>query len=105
MGTEIREKEETAGRGPQGGSSAVPLRDRAALSTVEAAAFLGVGYSTMKKWRAQGVGPRYAKVGSLVLYRPADLEAFVEDALVGSGSTGPAGRGRPRRTGRRTGRG
>lgn len=61
----------------------VSLRDRASLAPVDAAVFLGVGYSTLKKWRSEGRGPNYAKVGGSVLYRPADLDAFVESQLVG----------------------
>lgn len=62
----------------------VNLRDRAGLTTAEAAAFMGVGYSTMKNWRTEGIGPRYAKIGSTVLYRPADLDAYLEERLIGS---------------------
>lgn len=61
----------------------VSLRDRASLAPVDAAVFLGVGYSTLKKWRSEGRGPNYAKVGGSVLYRPADLDVFVEAQLVG----------------------
>lgn len=61
----------------------VSLRDRAGLAPADAATFLGVGYSTLKKWRSEGRGPKYAKVGGSVLYRPADLDVFVESQLVG----------------------
>lgn len=62
--------------------SIISLRDRAALSPADAAVYLGVGYSTLKKWRSEGRGPKYAKVGNSVLYRPSDLDAFVESKLV-----------------------
>ena len=58
------------------------LRDRAGLAPADAAKFLGVGYSTLKKWRTEGTGPRYAKVGASVLYRPRDLEDWLEAHLV-----------------------
>ena len=46
------------------------------LSTQEAAAFLGVKPNTLEVWRTKHRGPRYAKIGSRVLYDPEDLEAF-----------------------------
>lgn len=61
----------------------ISLRDRASLAPADAATFLGVGYSTLKKWRSEGRGPKYAKVGGSVLYRPSDLDSFVESQLVG----------------------
>ena len=48
----------------------------------DAAVYLGVGYSTLKKSRGEGRGPKGATVGNSVLYRPADLDAFVESKLV-----------------------
>ncbi|MEB4613274.1 helix-turn-helix domain-containing protein [Leucobacter sp. M11] len=53
-----------------------------ALAPADAARYLGVGYSTLKKWRSEGTGPRYAKIGGCILYRPRDLEAFLEAQLV-----------------------
>lgn len=58
------------------------LRDRAALSPADAAIFLGVGFSTLKKWRGEGVGPRYARFGRSIVYRPDDLDAFVQASMV-----------------------
>lgn len=52
------------------------------LTPHEAAAYLRVGYSTMKRWRHNGEGPRYAKVGKAVRYRAADLDDYMEEQLV-----------------------
>jgi excisionase family DNA binding protein len=46
------------------------------LSTKEAAAYLGVKRNTLEVWRCQSRGPKYAKIGSRVLYDQDDLEAF-----------------------------
>lgn len=46
------------------------------LSTQEAAAFLGLQPNTLEVWRTKHRGPKYAKIGSRVLYDPDDLEAF-----------------------------
>ena len=33
---------------------------------------------TLRKWRTEGRGPRYVKIGTLVRYRPEDVEAWIE---------------------------
>jgi excisionase family DNA binding protein len=50
-----------------------------ALSTNEAAAFLGVSPRTLEDWRCRGGGPIFHKVGRrLVRYCLASLEAYLE---------------------------
>lgn len=46
------------------------------LNTREAAAYLGVRPNTLEVWRCKHKGPRYAKLGTRVLYDKADLDAF-----------------------------
>lgn len=36
---------------------------------------------TLERWRSQGQGPRYLKIGGRVLYRLEDIEAFEADGL------------------------
>jgi excisionase family DNA binding protein len=51
------------------------------LTTVEAAAVLGLSRRTLEDWRLRGgSGLVYRKVGRLVRYHPADLDAFVAGA-------------------------
>lgn len=57
---------------------------RGALRTAEAATYLGVSVSLMRKWRLKGrddsgdKGPPYAKVTPyVVLYKLADLDAWL----------------------------
>ena len=38
---------------------------------------LGVARSTLQSWRYKGGGPRFIKVGRLIRYRNADIEAFL----------------------------
>jgi len=58
------------------------------LNTDEAAQYLtsrsglNVRAMTMCGWRMQGKGPSYHKIGGLVGYVVADLDAFVRDTLV-----------------------
>lgn len=38
---------------------------------------LGLSASTLKRWRCEGGGPRYHKLGGRIRYRVADMEAFM----------------------------
>jgi excisionase family DNA binding protein len=50
---------------------------RVALTTREAAAYLGLATSTLNKWRCHGGGPHFLKLGRAVRYRREDLDAFL----------------------------
>ena len=57
-----------------------------------AAAYIGgvnspVSTRTMQRWRLEGVGPAYVKLGRLVRYRNSDLDTFLEDRVRYSTST------------------
>jgi predicted DNA-binding transcriptional regulator AlpA len=48
----------------------------------EAAKKLRVGSPrTMERWRADGVGPRYVKIGARVYYRDSDLDEWVKSQV------------------------
>lgn len=49
----------------------------ALLTERQAAAVLGLSHRTLQAWRVRGGGPQYAKIGSNVRYRRADLDAWV----------------------------
>lgn len=51
------------------------------LSNREAADYLGLKAATLNKWRVFGDGPPFIKVGHLVRYRKADLDAFLQSRL------------------------
>lgn len=63
----------------------VPLRERAGLGTAEASIYTSLSVPTLKKYRLDGTGPRYARIGSKIVYRPADLDTWLEAHLVGGG--------------------
>ena len=46
-------------------------------SVEETAAKIGLGVSTLNKWRVTGFGPKFVKLGKRVLYRDEDIEAFI----------------------------
>lgn len=52
------------------------------MRTADAAAYLGLSVSTLDKHRSSGTGPRYLKLGGRVFYRRADLDAYLQSAVV-----------------------
>ena len=56
------------------------------LKVDEAAVRLGLSASTLNKWRTQGRGPRFVKLGRAVCYRAGDLDAWLQDQVRGSTS-------------------
>jgi hypothetical protein len=52
--------------------------DEPLKATPAAAEFCGSRPATLEKWRWTGDGPPFLKVGRKVLYRPADLRAFLK---------------------------
>lgn len=60
------------------------------LTTPKAAEYLGLSRNTLNRWRWDGRGPRYLKLGSAVRYRISDLDAFIEAAERNHTSAGAA---------------
>ena len=48
------------------------------LTAEQVAAKIQISHKTLRKWRWEGKGPRYIKIGRKVAYRPADIEAYVQ---------------------------
>ena len=44
----------------------------------EAAGLLDLSPATLRRWRSEGSGPRFVRLGRTVRYAVADLSAFVE---------------------------
>src|SRR3954454_23937810 len=66
------------------------LSDGRRLRTPEAAAYLGIGESTLEKWRCSGMGPVFERAGTrIVVYRVSDLDAFLAARRVTSTSEKP----------------
>ena len=51
------------------------------LSQAELAAYWRISPRTLERWRCTGNGPRFLKLGSRVVYRIADIEAFEASRL------------------------
>lgn len=49
------------------------------LTTREAADLLRLRPQTLRAWRVRGTGPAFIRLGSRILYRHADVEAWLEE--------------------------
>lgn len=53
--------------------------ERTFYTSQELADHLRMSSNTLSGWRYRGIGPRFVKVGKKVLYRPADVDAWLEE--------------------------
>ncbi|RVE97202.1 DNA-binding protein [Sinorhizobium meliloti] len=53
------------------------IRQGRLLRTEQAAEYLGLGVSTLEKYRLTGGGPRYSKLGRSVRYSSTDLDDWI----------------------------
>ena len=54
------------------------------LDEPKLAARLAVSRATLQSWRYAGRGPRYIKIGRLIRYRVADVDAYLRAQTRGS---------------------
>jgi excisionase family DNA binding protein len=54
------------------------------MTTIEAAAYVGLKKPTMERFRFLGQGPAYCKLGGAVRYRKKDLDAWLDSRAVSS---------------------
>jgi excisionase family DNA binding protein len=66
-----------------------PPADPGAVSTPEAAAYLGLSPATLETLRTRGGGPPFVKLGRRVVYRREDLDAWLNAARRRSTSESP----------------
>lgn len=52
------------------------MSDEIRLTERQLCKFWSITPETLRKWRTNGYGPIYIKVGGRVLYRPEDIRAF-----------------------------
>ena len=61
-----------------------------ALSEDQVARMLGITSSALRRWRRDGAGPRFRKLGRAVRYMLTDVEAFIEACAVSTERSGKA---------------
>jgi predicted DNA-binding transcriptional regulator AlpA len=71
------------------------METRRRLRTPQAAEYVNLSVSTLEKKRVEGTGPPYQKVGpKIVVYRPEDLDAWVDaNTRRSTSDNGPTGAG------------
>lgn len=52
---------------------------------MNAAVYMGVSVSLLRKWRFSGCGPKYYKVGRRVIYRRSDCDEFLASRAIHPG--------------------
>ena len=60
------------------------------LTEQEVSKRLNVSVATLRRWRLEKRGPMFVKVGSLVRYRPEDLDSWVAALPTGGDPTSAA---------------
>ena len=60
------------------------------LTEQEVSKRLNVSVGTLRRWRLEKRGPTFVKVGSLVRYRPEDLDSWLAALPTGGDSVGGA---------------
>jgi len=53
------------------------------LGECEVAEITGLSLPTLRRWRLQQQGPRYAKLGGSIRYRKSDITAWLESRIRG----------------------
>jgi len=66
-----------------------PDHETRLLDPQEVARILGTSLSTLARWRSEGKGPKYLKLGdgafAPVRYRPSDIKSFIDGGAVERG--------------------
>ena len=90
-GASNRRSSEASGQRPAGDqhrphehacSACIPS-DSSLIDEKQLCAELGISSVTATKWRAKAAGPPFIKVGRLVRYRRADIEAWLASRTIG----------------------
>lgn len=52
-----------------------------AVSEAAASRLMSLSPATLRSWRSQGRGPRFARLGRRIVYRLPDLRRFLDESL------------------------
>ena len=55
------------------------------MNAREAAAKLGIHPSTLARWRSEGTGPKYVRMGARLMYRESAIEQWITKCTVDPG--------------------
>lgn len=66
-------------------SSAVAAEKLELLTLQQVAERYNIEENTLRYWRAQGTGPKSARLGRRVMYRRADVERWIDERFADDG--------------------
>lgn len=66
------------------------MSQTALISAKTARVRLGVGETTLWRWRRDGIGPRWCKMGRRTMYDLDSVEAFIREQLDACSDTRPS---------------
>ena len=59
--------------------SPLPQDDSTLIRAEELPGYIGIAQQTLARWRSEGQGPKFIKVGRRVAYRAGDVRAWLHD--------------------------
>lgn len=63
------------------GLKPLPIEGDVLIAAAEVPDYLGVKMQTLARWRHEGFGPPWVRMGRLIYYRSSDLHAWIESRL------------------------
>ena len=57
---------------------ALPERGDVLIAAAQVPEFIGIQRQTMAKWRCDGAGPKFVRLGRRVFYRSSDLREWID---------------------------
>jgi predicted site-specific integrase-resolvase len=54
------------------------------MNPLNAANYMGLSPKTLEKWRMEGIGPNFVKLGGRVFYFKSDLDEYLSGRVVSS---------------------
>ena len=71
--------------------NAIPDQNDTLIPSSQAPSYLGIARQTLARWRCEGGGPKFVKLGRLVFYRAGDLRTWINERTCTSTSVLPGG--------------
>ena len=56
---------------------ALPPSDDTLIRASDMPSYVGIARQTLARWRHEGSGPRFVKLGGLIFYRAGDVRAWI----------------------------
>jgi len=60
---------------------ALPVQDDVLIAAASVPEYIGLKTQTLARWRHEGFGPQWVRMGRRIFYRSSDLRAWVESRI------------------------